>query len=150
MSKKKRAAKELRKEELAERRRQRMQDVIDADPSLQDDLEKLRESFIKKFGREPGPGDPIFFDPDKDVPTPMSEAHGNVMQTDLIRSMFEAGLPPELAFAYSRSGYLISEANFDLVPKEGHAAWNAAVAEWDEMSEVERAATIESLKAGVS
>jgi hypothetical protein len=24
-----------------------------------------------KFGRDPGPNDPVFFDPDKDVPTPI-------------------------------------------------------------------------------
>ena len=34
-------------------------------------FERARAQFIAKFGREPGPGDPVFFDPDKDVPTPL-------------------------------------------------------------------------------
>jgi len=34
---------------------------------------RQRKLFIEKFGREPGPKDPIFFDPDFDVPTPLSE-----------------------------------------------------------------------------
>ncbi len=29
--------------------------------------------FKKKFGREPGPNDPLFFDPDFDVPIRLSE-----------------------------------------------------------------------------
>ena len=34
---------------------------------------RQRKLFIEKFGRAPGPKDPIFFDPDFDVPTPLSE-----------------------------------------------------------------------------
>jgi len=30
-------------------------------------------SFKEKFGREAGPDDPLFFDPDDDVPTPLTE-----------------------------------------------------------------------------
>jgi len=29
-------------------------------------LERQREKFLRKFGREPGPTDPIFFDPNVD------------------------------------------------------------------------------------
>jgi hypothetical protein len=31
------------------------------------------EAFRKKFGRDPGPGDPVFFDPNI-VPTPIDQA----------------------------------------------------------------------------
>ena len=34
---------------------------------------RQRKLFKETFGREPGPKDPIFFDPDFDVPTPLSE-----------------------------------------------------------------------------
>src|SRR2546430_2349141 len=40
-------------------------------PELREILAKARSRFITKFGREPGPGDPVFFDPDRDVPTPL-------------------------------------------------------------------------------
>ena len=33
-----------------------------------------REQFVEQFGREPGPDDPIFFDPDFDMPVEMSAA----------------------------------------------------------------------------
>lgn len=36
-------------------------------------LEEQCEAFREKFGREPGPGDPVFFDPEADQPTAMSK-----------------------------------------------------------------------------
>ncbi len=45
--------------------------------------------FKKKFGREPGPKDPIFFDPDCDVPVPLSEAK---LKRGLIEAARKAGL----------------------------------------------------------
>ncbi len=45
--------------------------------------------FKEKFGREPGPKDPIFFDPDCDVPTPLSEAK---LKRGLIEAALKAGL----------------------------------------------------------
>ncbi len=41
------------------------------------------ESFIKKFGREPGPEDPVFFDPDCNVPTPLAAAKLRMKLTEL-------------------------------------------------------------------
>ncbi len=35
-------------------------------------IEKQRVAFIAKFGREPGKGDPVFFDPDADTPQRIS------------------------------------------------------------------------------
>jgi len=47
-------------------------------------LQEQRRAFIEKFGREPGPSDPVFFDPEYDVPTPLSE--------DKLESMFHAAV----------------------------------------------------------
>ena len=46
-------------------------------------LKAQLKAFKKKFGREPGPDDPVFFDPDYDSPTPISEEK-------LIESIIEA------------------------------------------------------------
>jgi hypothetical protein len=40
-------------------------------PRVHEALLEQGKAFIDKFGREPGPEDPVFFDPDKDVPTPI-------------------------------------------------------------------------------
>jgi len=54
-----------------------------------DRLKKHHESFIEKFGREPGPGDPLFFDPDYDVPTPLTESK---LRKELSEAARKAGL----------------------------------------------------------
>src|ERR1035438_10556635 len=37
-------------------------------------LKEQQRSFREKFGADPGPEDPIFFDPNADTPQPISEA----------------------------------------------------------------------------
>jgi hypothetical protein len=37
-------------------------------------LRALRENFREKFGRDPGPDDPVFFDPEADQPRPLPQA----------------------------------------------------------------------------
>jgi hypothetical protein len=46
---------------------------IDLNEGALDALEQQRALFVQKFGREPGPNDPIFFDPNEDEPTPLTE-----------------------------------------------------------------------------
>lgn len=44
---------------------------LEISPELAQMLQENRDRFIEKFGREPGPGDPVFFDPDSDSPVPV-------------------------------------------------------------------------------
>ncbi len=46
---------------------------VEMSPELAEMLLEHKERFIEKFGREPGPGDPVFFDPDSDSPVPITE-----------------------------------------------------------------------------
>jgi len=50
-----------------------MKKVIKMNKELDEAIIRQVESFKEKFGREPGPDDPLFFDPDCDVPIPLSE-----------------------------------------------------------------------------
>jgi hypothetical protein len=68
-------------------------------PQMRSALEEQRAAFITKFGREPGPGDPIFFDPDSDVPTPISRDR---MEADLDETMRRAGIDPVKAAAFKK------------------------------------------------
>lgn len=69
-------------------------------------LREAREAFVKKFGREPGPGDPIFFDPDKEKPTPLNPES---VVTEVVAGMKAAGVRPELIYAYEKTGFLLME-----------------------------------------
>ena len=53
-------------------------------------LERQRLAFIAKFGREPGPDDPVFFDPRADVPQPMD---GVVTEREILKAADKAGIP---------------------------------------------------------
>jgi len=45
--------------------------TLDPPPQLLEVFEEQRQAFRRKFGRDPGPEDPIFFDPDSDTPQPV-------------------------------------------------------------------------------
>ena len=147
MSKKKRLKKELQKAELASKRQARLAWAMEHDADLQESIASQLEAFRAKFGRDPGPNDPIFFDPNKDEPAPMSDDEGDVMLAEMVKATAQIGRP-EWGYAYAKSGYLVSELNRDLIPEEGLRAWNQAIDEWFAMSEAERATTIQSLASG--
>jgi hypothetical protein len=44
--------------------------TVKLDPESMDMMQQQLQAFREKFGREPGPDDPIFFDPDADTPQP--------------------------------------------------------------------------------
>ena len=90
-------------------------------------LEDQKELFQKKFGREPGPGDPIFFDPDADTPIPLDE---DVIRTGITKAMASAGIDPALIYAFHRTGLIISEENVHLMSPEDLAEWQAALDEY--------------------
>ena len=76
---------------LKSRRRKRKlpHGVVPMTPLVHQALLEQRKAFIEKFGREPGPNDPVFFDPDKDVPTPIDPAR---FDADLEKAIWDAGI----------------------------------------------------------
>jgi hypothetical protein len=66
-----------------------MKRVIKMDKELHEAIVRQLESLKEKFGREAGPDDPLFFDPDDDVPTPLTEAKA---KRELIEAARQAGL----------------------------------------------------------
>jgi hypothetical protein len=93
-------------------------------PDVQDALLQQREAFRAKFGRDPGPNDQVFFDPDKDEPTPID------MEADVLAAMSKANLPPEFAYAYKKTGLLGLREDKSGWPADRVREWNAAVDEY--------------------
>ena len=56
-------------------------------------MEVQRQKFVAKFGREPGPDDPILFDVDEDK-----------VREDTADAMRAAGIAPALIYAYESRG----------------------------------------------
>ena len=82
---------------------------------MEESLEEQRKKFIEKFGREPGPDDPLFFDPDADTPQPYPEEK---FTETIIESMREAGVDEKLINAFKKTGLLVTQDNLDLMTPE--------------------------------
>src|SRR4051812_30396502 len=90
-------------------------------------LKAQRQRFREKFGREMGPGDPVFFDPDAAEPRPMS---GVKMQADILDAMRKAGTPPQIAYAYKKTGLIYVEGASQNWPPGRVQEWHDAIDEY--------------------
>jgi hypothetical protein len=90
-------------------------------PEVQEVLAQLRQAFVEKHGREPGPDDPIF----PDLP------HPERLEAIMVDDMRAAGLDPAFIHAFERTGLLVTEQNQHLIPQEDLAEWDAAVEEYE-------------------
>ncbi len=92
-------------------------------------MEGQFQRFREKFGRGPGPDDPVFFDPDADTP---QELDWDKIRSEIVGGMVEAGIEPEKIYAYRKTGLIVTEENWGLLSKEQQQEWEAAIAEYEE------------------
>jgi hypothetical protein len=86
---------------------------------LADAMEAQRKKFVAKFGREPGPDDPIFFDLDEDK-----------LRESTVAAMRAAGIRPALIYAYEETGLIVAQQNRRLIPEVELREFDAKVREY--------------------
>ena len=86
------------------------------------------EAFRKKFGRDPGPDDPIFFDPDAEEPVPLNPQQ---YEQDMIETMAQAGTNPAFIYAFKRTGRIVTERNKHRLTEKELRRWNDAITEYE-------------------
>ena len=101
--------------------------TIPIDAETQAALREQLARFRQKFGRDPGPNDPIFFDPEMDTPIPMNL---DKVQREIVQAMVKAGIAPEIIYATQKTGLILTEANADKMLPEDRAAWDEAIEEY--------------------
>ena len=69
---------------LTEAQRLTARRLIELAPGIQPLIEELVLRFCEKFGRAPGPDDPILFDPDADSPVPLTAEKLNNLWEQLV------------------------------------------------------------------
>ena len=103
--------------------------AVPMSPEVQRAMEGQFQRFREKFGRDPGPDDPVFFDPDADTP---QELDWDRVDSDIVGAMVKAGIEPEKVYAYRKTGLIVTEENWGLLAKEQQEEWEAAIADYQE------------------
>jgi hypothetical protein len=97
-------------------------------------LRSQRKQFIKKFGREPGPDDPVFFDPKVDTPVSITPKQ---MEDATLKAMLAAGTPSQIVYAYQKTGFLVNETGYKNMSTEDRAEYDAAIDKYFAMEDAQ-------------
>lgn len=103
---------------------------IEIDPEPTASLREQKKAFRAKFGREPGPGDPMFFNPDSDEPEFLTEMQRKDMTDEIYRIILMAGIDPAYAYAFRKTGRLLTEENMKYLSPAELAEWIDAIEEY--------------------
>jgi integrase len=96
-------------------------------PEAQEAIKRQFAAFREKFGREPGPDDPVFFDPVADTPIQMPE---EIFRTEMNRAAAAAGIDPAWIYAMNKTGMMVTEMNKHQWSERDLAEWDAAIEEY--------------------
>ena len=99
-------------------------------PEVAKALKEQLKAFRKKFHRDPGPDDPVFFDPTADTPQPLPEARVGLMLEQLLEAAREANIRPEVLYAVKKTGRIVTTQNAQYLTPEELAEWDAAIDEF--------------------
>jgi len=86
-------------------------------------LEALRREFRERFGRDPGPDDPVFFDPSAEEPRTLDEDGEALFIAMSEMAMRRAGIDPSLIYASRKTGLIVTERNQHLLSDDDRADW---------------------------
>jgi hypothetical protein len=90
-------------------------------PEVREALEQLRQAFVAKHGREPGPDDLLF----PDLP------HPEHLEARMVEDMKAVGLDPAFIYAFEKTGLLVTEQNQHLIPEQDLDEWDAVLREYE-------------------
>jgi len=103
---------------------------IELTPEMEPLVRELFARFCEKFGREPGPNDPVFFDPDADSPVPLPPEKLEELWTKVIEAWEGRGaITPATAYAMRKTGMAVTPENHHLLSPAELSEWNQALAE---------------------
>jgi hypothetical protein len=102
-------------------------------PELEEVFEEQRKAFAEKFGREPGPDDPLFFDPDADTPQLITGETRQRVIKGMAEAMRKAGIDGAYIYAYIKTGLLVTQENMHLMKPEELEEFDETVKEYERL-----------------
>jgi hypothetical protein len=94
-------------------------------------LEALRQEFRERFGRDPGPDDPVFLDPTAEEPRPLGEDGEALFIAMSETAMRRAGIDPSVIYASRKTGLIVTERNQHLLSADDWEDWIEAIFEYE-------------------
>ena len=104
--------------------------VIRVDQGTVAAMQAQFRKFEEKFGRPPGPRDPVFFDPDADEPRPLT-MEGT--QETTVAMLKAAGISPAWIYAYEHTNGLLPTYDGSFLSEQDEAEWDDMVDEYIEL-----------------
>jgi hypothetical protein len=98
--------------------------VLRIDPDQGAALEAQVRRFEDKFGRPPGPDDPLFFDPDADEPQPVSLTG---LETETVAMLEAAGICPAWIYAYQHTDGLLPRPDGTFASARDQVEWDEVI-----------------------
>jgi hypothetical protein len=93
-------------------------------------IAQQKKLFREQFGREPGPDDPLFFDPSVAVPQFLSDESTDEIWKRLLQAAGDSGIDPAIVYAMNKTGRMVTEANLEFLSDWELQEWNDAVNEF--------------------
>jgi len=101
-------------------------------------IEQVTDLFRAKFGRDPGPGDPLFFDSTSAGPQRISAEQFAGLESFMLQMAAETGLSPEHLYVIKKTRSIVARENIHYRTPEDIAEWNAVVEEYAAQSKIEQ------------
>jgi hypothetical protein len=103
-------------------------------PEFAEMMKLQLEAFRQKFGREPEPDEPIFFDEDADYPTPTPA----IPREEFARAMLAGGIRPVVAYSFWKTGFIVNEVGYDNMSDQDRDELEDAGNEWLALSDAQQ------------
>lgn len=94
-------------------------------------IAEQKKLFREQFGREPGPDDPLFFEPRVAVPQFLSDESTDEVWKSLLQAAGDSGIDPAIVYAMNKTGRIVTETNLEFLTDSDLQEWNDAVDEYN-------------------
>ena len=94
-------------------------------------IAEQKKLFRKRFGREPGPDDPLFFEPRVAVPQFLSNASTDEVWKSLLQAAGDSGIDPAVVYAMNKTGRIVTETSLKFLTDSDLQEWSDAVDEYN-------------------
>jgi hypothetical protein len=109
--------------------------IIPINHEITEIIAQQKKLFREQFGREPGPDNPLFFDPGVAAPQFLSDKSQEEVWKSLLQAAGDSGIDPAIVYAMNKTGRIVTEANAQFLTDAELQEWHDAVDEYHQRIE---------------